>query len=225
MEIRKIIFWVFLVAISFIAKAQKHPVFYGGMDLYRQGSFENNYFGSLNVGAQIYQFKFFAPEIGYDNFFGKVPDRIITKDGPHFGLPDAVFRQSFRTSVLTLNPKLKFGKDDAFLVISPKYHIGRLKAKASYYVNEYDISIFPRKKNQEVKTQITYWSFAVGFEGFYISPHFWFGIYLNFTNLNVRENWDALDFSEFNINPQSPGTTTIGFGMRIYYNPFTSEND
>jgi len=225
METRKIIFSVFLVAISFNAKAQNHLVFYGGLDLYRQGSFEGNYFGSLNFGTQIYQFKFFAPEIGYDFVFGRLPDREITKNGPQVGLPNAVFRQSFSTSVLTLNPKLKFGKEDAFLVFSPKYHIGNLKTKASYYANENDNSNFPRKKYQEVKNQISYWSFAVGFEGIYISPHFWLGITLNYTNLNIRDNWHALDFSEYDVKADAPGTTTIGFGMRIYYDPFTSEND
>lgn len=225
MEIRKIIFAVFFVAISFNAIAQKHPVFYGGMDLYRQGSFENNYFGSLNVGAQIYQFNFFAPEIGYDAFYGGLPDMVITSGNENPGLPDAVFQQWFRTSVLTLNPKLKFGKDDAFLVISPKYHIGNARARASYDTNELNNGTYTRKKYQEIKSQISYWSFAVGFEGVYISPHFWLGMTLNFTNLNISENWSALDFSEYDVKADNPGTTSLGFGFRIYYDPFASEND
>lgn len=225
MEIRKIIFWVFLVAISFNAIAQKHPVFYGGMDLYRQGSFENNYFGSLNVGAQIFHFKFLAPEIGYDNFWGGLPVMVITNGNQNPGLPDALFRQSFSTSVLTLNPKLKFGKEDAFLVIFPKYHVGNSYVKAYYSTNQLNNGTYTRKKYQEIKSQISYWSFAAGFEGIYISPHFWLGMALNFTNLNIRDDWHALDFSEYDIKADSPGTTTIGFGFRVYYDPFTSEND
>lgn len=214
-----------MIAVFFKAAAQKHPVFYAGLDLYRQGSFENNYFGSLNLGAQIYQFKFFAPEIGYDNFWGALPEREITNGKHNSVFPDALFRQSFSSSVLTLNPKLKFGKDDAFLVISPKYHTGNAQARASYYTSERNNGTYTRKKYQEVKTQISYWSFAVGFEGIYISPHFWFGISLNYINFNIHENWDALDFKEYDVNVNSPGTTTLGFGLRLYYDPFVSDND
>lgn len=145
MEIRKIIFSEFLFAIFFNAKAQKHPVFYGGLDLYRQASFTNNYYGSLNIGAQIFHFKFLAPEIGYDNFWGGLPERVITNGNQNPGLPDALFRQSFSTSVLTLNPKLKFGKDDAFFVISPKYHVGNSWVKAYYSINQLNNGTYTRK--------------------------------------------------------------------------------
>ncbi len=195
------------------------------MDLYRQASFEGNYFGSLNIGAQVYHFKFFAPEIGYDNFYGKVPDREIKFSNFSSGYHDALFWESFSTSVLTLNPKLEFGKEDAFLIISPKYHIGNVKTRTSYYTPISGNSTYRREKYQQGKSPISYWSFAVGFEGIYLSPHFWFGITLNYIQLNIQDNWEVLDFSEYDITSESPGTTTIGFGFHIYYDPFANEND
>lgn len=221
--------YFYILILSFIFQplySQKHPVFYAGLDLYRQGSFSDNYFGSFNVGVQLYQLKFFAPEIGYDYLTGSLPEREISKEPPsNLGFHDALFRQGFSSSVLTLNPKLKFGKDDAFLVISPKYHIGNALSKASYYTSEENNGTYRRKKYQEVKSQISFWSFAVGFEGIYISPHFWFGLTLEFTTLDLSNNWNELDFSEYEVKPDSPRTNTIGFGFRFYYDPFSLEND
>ena len=119
---------------------------------------------------------------------GSLPEREISNQPySNLGFPDALFRQGFSSSLHTLNPKLKFGKDDAFLMISPKYHIGNVLTKASYYTSEENNGTYTQKKYQEVKTHISFWSFAVGFEGIYISPHFWFGLSLEFTTLDLSK--------------------------------------
>ncbi|MDT0675685.1 hypothetical protein [Autumnicola musiva] len=206
--------------------AQNHPVFYAGLDLYRNTSFKDNVYGSFNVGAQVYQIGFFAPEVGYNYYAGWLPDREINKSNQNrFQYPDAIFEQEFSSSVLTLTPKLKFGKEDAFLVISPKYHIGNLSTRASYFVNDNGDGKFPLTKFQESKSHISYWSFAIGFEGLQISSKYWFALSLNYNAARIDDNWKALDFSSYNLKARAAGIACLGFGIRFYYDPFASEND
>lgn len=218
-----LILFLFLSVGSF---SQEYPAFYAGTDIYYHTSFSSNIYGNLNVGSQITKLGFFAPEIGYSVFYGGYPQKEIKEGDPNYGYPDALFSQSYNTSVLTLAPKLKFGKEDAFLVFIPKYHIGNIKKKASYFINEKDDGTFPLAKSQRIKEKTSYWTYALGFEGINISDNFWFGLTLNYSALNVRDaTEEELNFSEYELNASWGNTQTIGFGIRFYMAPFNSEMD
>ncbi|MCM4155804.1 hypothetical protein [Gramella sp. AN32] len=223
-KIKKILLILFFINLS--AFSQKHPVFYGGVEGYLFPQSENNVFAGISIGSQIYQFKFFAPEIGLDLYAGVVEQREINEGWPDATkLPDALMKQDFRASVLTLNPKFKFGNEDAFITFSPKYHIGRITGRARLYENRFDDGRFPLASNQTIKNRVAYWSFAVGFEGLNISDRSWFALSLNLTQLNARDAWGEIDFQDPNVKLSSMSRTSIGMGIRFYYNPFASEND
>lgn len=207
------------------SSAQEYPAFYVGTDVYYHTSFSDNIYGNLNLGTQVTKLGFFAPEVGYSFFYGGYPQRELKEGDPNYGYPDALFSHSFTSAVWTLAPKLKFGREDAFLVFIPKYHIGNITKKGSYFINEKNDGSFPLEKSQKIKEKTSYWTFSLGFEGLQISDNFWFGLTLNYAALNIKETEENLDFSDYDIKVGWSNTQTIGFGLRFYIAPFNSEND
>jgi hypothetical protein len=220
----KLIILVVIFGTIFQAQAQKHPVFYAGINIYRNGTFEDNTYGSYEIGAQVYQLKFFAPEIGFTQYWGGLQGDNIYRESPVNSTPHGVFEQQFSASLLTLNPKLKFGREDAFITFNPKYHIGLIKARGDYLVYQSNGNT-ALEERQKVENKTAFWSFAIGFEGFQITSKYWFGITLNYTTVSAMKVWDKLDFSQYGAKAISSHINTIGLGIRFYYNPFGSKND
>lgn len=227
MDFSKLIAVICFLGLSFQLQAQKHPVFYAGIEGYRHTDFENNRFSKFSVGSQIYQIKFFAPEIGFDFGGGLLQERSIF--GENFDIQNPIkgfLRQRFRFSVITINPKLKFGGYDAYITFSPKYHIGRLRGEAGYL--EYsggDNQYIDGKESEESRIKTSFWSFAIGFEGIQITSKYWLTLSLHYTLINANDVWDGMEFSAEDAFMQSASTSTIGLGFRFYYNPFGSDND
>ncbi|TDN79972.1 hypothetical protein DET49_1345 [Salegentibacter sp. 24] len=223
----KLIFCSLLLLCISELKAQKHPVFYGGIEMYRHTAFENNGFAKFSVGSQIYQFKFLAPEIGFDFGGGTLRERTVF--GENFNIQDpskGLLRQGFKFSVLTLNPKLKFGEEDAYITFSPKYHLGRLRGESAYLEYSGNNNRYVGVKESEDTTlKTSFWSFAIGFEGLQITSKYWFALSLHYTLINANDVWDKMEFSAQDAFIQSASTSTIGLGFRFYYNPFGSAYD
>jgi len=223
----KLTAFCFLVFFVSTLQAQKHPVFYAGIEGYRHTDFENNSFTKLSIGSQIYQLKFFAPEIGFDHGGGVLRERSVFDEGIQLdNLIDGILRQRFTYSVLSLNPKLKFGEEDAYITFSPKYQVGRLKGESAYL--EYSGTnnrYLGLKESEDASIKISFWSFAVGFEGIQITSKYWFALSLHYTLVDANKVWDTMEFSAEDAFIQSATTPTIGLGFRFYYNPFGSEND
>lgn len=212
---------LFIYFFSFEAKAQKHPVFYAGFEYYRHSNFENNMFGSLNLGAQVYQWKFFAPEVGLD-FYAGSPNEIEIKNPSDFNAQaTAIFEKDFSTVLFTLSPKLKFGKDDAFITLSPKYHVGTLKAKGEF-LSLMSNGNYGLEEEQKVSVPVSFWSFAVGVEGLAIrTDSYWFTLSLHYTLLDVDKAFKELDFSKRSIEKSFTNSSTIGLGLRFYWDVFS----
>lgn len=222
----RLIFIFFLIfAGNFHASAQKYPAFYIGLDLYRQTDFKNNTFGNFNIGSQLFHWKIFAPEIGFEHYSGTLEEDNINIEGSGSPFYDGVFRKRFSGNFLSLNPKLKFGKNDAYLYISPKYHIGKVIAKGRYFELDESEAAYKLRESQKMSAPIWFWSFSIGFEGLAITDKYWFALFLNYTEISANDAFSLLDFSEQDIKTTGINTTTIGFGIRFYYNPFPSEND
>ncbi|PKD16533.1 hypothetical protein APR41_09325 [Salegentibacter salinarum] len=222
----KLIAFCFLFLFVSKLQAQKHPVLYAGFEAYRHTGFEDNSFGKFSVGSQIYQIKFLAPEIGFDYGGGTLPERTVF--GKNFNIQDprkGLLRQRFKFSVLILNPKLKFGEEDAYITFSPKYHIGTLRGEAAYLEYSDDNRYIGLKESENSKIDLSFWSFAIGFEGLQITSKYWFALSLHYTLVNANDVWDTMGFSAEDAFMQSASTSTIGLGFRFYYNPFGSEND
>lgn len=215
----------FLIGGFWQSSAQKNPVFYAGFEFYRDQEMKSNTFANLNIGSQLFHWKFFAPEIGFDYYLGSLEDDDIYGKALERPFRKGIFESGFSASLFTFNPKLKIGKKDAYISFSPKYHIGKVYAKGNYYGLKEDGRHYALQESQKKSSPIHFWSFSIGFEGLELTGNSWFAISLHYTEISVKDAYSLLDFSEYDVNHSKINTTTIGFGIRFYYNPFSKEND
>ena len=216
----KLIIIILVLSTGFNAGAQNHPVIYAGFEYYRNTGFDNNSIGNFNVGTQVYQWKFFAPEIGYDLYFGALNDQNILNPIDPSAQSLQRLEKSFNASLLTLSPKFKFGKEDAFLIISPKYHIGSVNAKGDYFVLMNNGN-YVLEERQKTSVPVSFWSFSIGLEGLAVkTDSYWFTLAVHYTFLNTDEAFQKLDFSKYNIRTTFSNSSTIGLGLRFYWDPF-----
>jgi hypothetical protein len=54
---------------------------------------------------------------------------------------------------------------------------------------------------------------------------YWFTLFLTYTQIDVNSALSKLDFTDYDIDTFGINTTTIGFGLRFYYNPFPVKED
>ncbi|CAL67764.1 hypothetical protein GFO_2810 [Christiangramia forsetii KT0803] len=215
-----IIFFFILNSIHGIA--QKHPVLYGGFEYYRHTGFENDAFYNVNFGSQVYQWEFFAPEVGLNFSAGILPEREFNDSPDPNAIPGALYKASFTSFSISLAPKLKFGNEEAALVLIPEYNFGKLYAKGNYFLYNGNERYELEEKQKYSKDQ-NYWSFAAGIEGQLVNvDHLWFAFYLKYTRLNSKEGIESLDFSDYDFTSGGGSKDGIGLGIRVYYDLFSA---
>ncbi|WP_157718060.1 hypothetical protein [Gramella sp. MAR_2010_147] len=197
-------------------------MFYGGFEYYRHTGFKNDAFYNVNLGSQVYQWKFFAPEVGVNFHAGFIPDREFDEGPDPNTIPVALSRASFTSFSISLAPKLKFGNEEAALVLIPEYNIGKRTAKGNYLVyngNErYDL-----EQKETYSESQNYWSFAAGIEGQLLNvDHLWFSFYLKYTLLDSKKVIQSLDFSDYDFKSNGGSKDGYGLGIRVYYDLFSA---
>jgi|GEM_PF-3427472 len=213
---------LFSILSSLHGIAQKHPVLYAGFEYYPHTGFKDNAFYNVSFGSQIYQWKFLAPEVGINYSMGIIPEREFVEGPDPNAIPAAIYKSNFTSFSISLAPKLKFGNEEAALVLIPEYNIGNRNAKGNYLVyngNErYDL-----EEKQTYSKNQNYWSFAAGVEGQVLNvDHLWFSFYLKYTRLNSEEVLGALDFSDYNFKSEGGSGDGYALGIRVYYDLFSA---
>ena len=214
-----ILFLAFCITINLGLQAQKNPVLYGGMELFRHTDFENNSFGNFNIGSQLYHWKFFAPEVGFTHYGGTFRERGIAHKPGIYTVTPGLYNMNFNANVFSFTPKIKLGRDDAFLSFSPTWHAGTANAAGRYYVLEGRRYFL--EESQKKSAPVSFWSFSLGVEGFAIQEEkYWFTIFLTYAEVDANAPLSQLDFTEYEIHTSNITTSTIGLGIRFYFNPF-----
>lgn len=221
----KIIFLLLFVVLGFSkTSAQSNPVLFAGFELYRDTGFEGNSFANFNVGTQLFHWKFFAPEIGYDLYGGSLQEQSVFEQPGAYTVAPALLQKNFNASFFTVTPKIKIGKEDAFISFSPNFHIGTVNARGRYY--ELEARKYVLKEGQTTTAPISFWSFSIGVEGLAIQTEkYWFTLFLIYTEIDANSALSKLDFTDYDINSFGINTNTLGFGLRFYYNPFPVKED
>lgn len=216
----KNIFIGFCFLSFFIAESQivKPKIFAGANGFYDKG-FESNNYGGFEIGSEILQFHFLAPEIGLSRYSGKPNGREIANIVNGMPRYDERFESQFRTVTFTIAPKLLFGNEEAALVILPQYNTGNIKVRKNYYEangNYYEVS----EKIESVKP-FSYWNFSAGVEGdFFNLERFTFSLLLNYATLNSKKAIADLPFSETDRNYAGGSKGGIGLTFRAYFHIF-----
>ena len=214
---------LFVVAV-FPLHGQKNPVLYGGLELFRHTGFESNSFGNFNVGSQLYHWKFIAPEVGLSHYRGTLREQDIFNEPRPYTIAPALLQKNFNANFFTVTPKIKIGKEDAFISFSPNYHVGTINAIGRYY--ELDGSRYLLEERQKRSAPVSFWSFSLGVEGLAVQEEkYWFTLFLIYTEVDANAALSKLNFSQYDIDTFGENTTTIGLGIRIYYNPFPVKED
>ncbi len=211
----KLVICLFLICNS--AFGQKNQAIYAGIDIFRDKGFEGNTYGSFSLGSQLFRWKFIAPEVGYEHYFGTLNDyNALNQNEPQARAPFKI-RSSFTTNLFTVAPKLVFGSGDAYLVIVPQYNIGELAVKGEYLVdtgNNYAL-----QEQQNFSESVNFWSIAAGIEGdFFNSDLLFFSLLLKYQNLNTQEPIEKLQFQQTNAAPNNGSTDGLGVTLRVYVN-------
>ena len=207
---------IFFLGLSFTCLAQKHPVIFGEFEYYRNTGFKDDAFYNVGLGAQIFQWKFLAPEIGFETYSGS-PDEInLNYIGEPNSIPEAKLKSRFSSYLFTIAPKLKFGNEEASLVIIPQFNTGKLKARGDYLV--YNGNLYALEERQKSSASQSFWSIAAGVEGQFINvDHLWFSVYLKYSMIDSESVLDKLDFSEEDIQSVGGSADGLGLGIRVYY--------
>lgn len=214
----KYIFSVLLFMASFGSFAQLKPVLYGGIDYFRNKGYNSNAYINFNIGAQVFQWQFFAPEVGFEHYFGSVNDINEMNPQDPQARPPSKLATRFSTNHFSLAPKMIFGNKEAALVIIPQYNFGKIAARGDLLRDNGNRYLLDDQ--QRISEPIAFWSFAAGVEGqFYDSEIFYFSLLVKYHLLNSKK---VLEQIEFNHQLSSTGGSANGLGiaLRVYFDIF-----
>ncbi len=206
---------------STVSLAQKHPVVYAGAEYYHDKGFEANSYVALQFGSQLFKWKFLAPEVGFDAYLGSPAEVEFNYIGEPNSIPEAKLKTQFSSYFFSIAPKLKFGNEEAALVILPQYNIGKVNARGDYLV--YNGNLYALEEREKVSANQSFWSFAAGVEGqIFEVDHLWFAVYLKYTLLDSEKIIEGLSFSDQDLDPSGGSSDGIGLGFRVYYDLFSA---
>lgn len=196
--------------------SQGKPVIYGGADYYRNKSFVANSYFNLNVGSQLFQWRFIAPEVGYEYHFGIVRDNNeVHPEEPNARAPSKV-RSRFSTHTFSVAPKIIIGNEEAAFVFIPQYNIGNIKARrellkdsgTNYFLTE----------QERVSNPINFWSFAAGVEGqFFDSDILLFAFLIKYHLLNTEDTFKEIELKNSDLKTTGGFKDGIGISFRVYF--------
>lgn len=222
---KKLYILIFLCFITSASFGQVRPILYGGFDYFRDTGFENNSYNSFNVGAQLFQWKFIAPEAGYEHYFGIAEEKSLLNPADPNAMPPAKLKTSFSTNTFSLAPKLIFGNREASIVLIPQYNFGKIRSRGDLLIDGGDQYLL--EDQQRFTENISFWSFAAGVEGqFFDSDLLHFGLFLKYNFLNSKDILREINFQGSGIRSTGGSTEGLGLGFRMYFDfiPLLSKN-
>lgn len=192
------------------------PIIYGGIDYYRNTSFTANSYFNLNIGTQLFRWKFIAPEIGYEYHFGSVRDNNeLNPLEPNARAP-SMLRTRFSAHTITFAPKIIIGNEEAAFVFIPQYNLGKITGRSDllrdsgreYYLTDQGI----------IKNSTSFWSFAAGVDGqFFDTDILHFAILVKYHLLNTGDTFDQIDVNNSYLKTVGGFNDGIGISFRVYF--------
>lgn len=200
---------------SLQGRAQENPKLFAALDIFRNKSFIGNTYLGLNVGSQLFQWHFLAPEVGYEYHFGRLRERQeVNPQDPNYQAPSK-FRSRFSSHSFSLAPKLIFGNEEAALVLIPQYNWGKITATGQFL--EASGRRYQLVESQQVSNPINFWSFAAGVEGdLFNSDLLHFSLLVKYHLLDSEESLRQLDLESTELQPVGGSADGIGLSFRVY---------
>lgn len=211
----KIAFTFIFCIVCFTGQSQVRPIFFGGVDYFRDKGFVENSYVNFNVGSQIFRWKFIAPEVGYEYHFGIVRDNNeLHPQEPNARAPSKL-RTRFSSQTFFVAPKIIIGNKEAAFVFIPQYNSGKIKGRGDLLLDtgrDYYLA-----EQQHIKNSISFWSFASGVEGqFFDSEILNFSLLLKYSFINSEDVLNQINLENTRLKSSGGSAEGIGFSFRVY---------
>ena len=186
------------------------PEIFGELGVFYEDEFDPSVYIKVSAGAELFSYKFIAPEIDVSYYAGGDEDEDF-----EIGENDIVYRSILSRDisgfVWGFAPKFFYETDLYRLVLIPKYNFGSIKAEGHFLDSE------GNNLEQLVRTKVYFWSFAFGIEGdaWRNSPKI--GIYLIYSGLNGGHALNQLSFEGNGYSSRDYNTKALGIGVRLSY--------
>ena len=216
---KRLLFFIIVLIGPFSANAQFQPRLYAGAKGFYNKSFESNFYGGFEAGAELFRFKFLAPEIGINYYSGHPNEfeEIDLESLPPEGI--AKYDGRFNSFNFSVAPKLIFGDETAALVFIPEYNFGKMKVSERYF--QRDGNFYDLKEEVSDSRNHDFWSFSAGIEGdFFSLENIKFSLLVTYTTLNSEDGFEDLQFSETTKNYKEGSADGLGLTFRAYFDIF-----
>lgn len=216
MKIHRFVITLLISLLSYSSFGQLRPVLYGGVDYYRNTGFLSNSHANVQVGTQLFKWRFLAPEVGFEYDFGSPNAREQLNPEDPNARPPSKLESRFSSRTFTIAPKIIIGNKEAAIVLLPQYNIGKISARGDLLKDTGNRYVL--EEQQRVSEATDFWSFAAGIEGqFWESDILNFSLLLKYSLLDSEEILEQINVGEPALN--SPGGSAGGLGLtfRVYF--------
>jgi len=190
------------------------PKIFGEIGGFYEEQFEPspNMYLKLSAGAELFSFKFIAPEIDVSYYIASDEDENSDFDNLGNLSYKSFLNRKANAVIWGFAPKLFYGDEEYRLVLIPKYNFGNIQATGKFIDSD---SIEIVKKSE---ADIHFWSFALGIEGYGWSDNTVCGLYLIHTGFNAGKALNKLNFTTEDYPNENYNSKAIGLSFRIAYN-------
>lgn len=216
MKLRQLTIKLIICLLSFTSNAQLKPILFGGFEYYRDVGFQDNSYGNLHIGTQLFRWHFLAPEVGFNFHAGSVNDREQLNPNDPNAQPPLILKTRFSSHTFSIAPKLIYGNEEAALVFIPQYNFGKIGARGDLMK---DIGKqYVLDDQQRVSGSTAFWSFAGGVEGqFFDSEVLYFSLLLKYSRLNSEEILKQIEVGQPELRSTGGSADGYGISFRVYF--------
>ena len=196
--------------------SQINPKIYTGLQGFYNKAYENNLYGSFEVGAELLKYKFLAPEIGVKYYAGS-PNELETLDfdrNPPIDI--AKFDSRFKALIFSIGPKIIFGNEEAALVFLPEYNLGNLRTYKRFFSPDGDL--YSLSESIDASQNVNFWNFSAGIQGnFFDLDKITFSLLVTYSTLDTKQAFEDLQFENTSENYNAGSKDGIGLTLRAYF--------
>lgn len=207
------------VFVCLTAKSQQIDMgVYAGASAFRNKSFDDNFFGDVEVGVSFLNKFWLSPEVSAGYTFGDLNDfdSYDTQD-PNF--VNERVETSYKGTFYSLGGRLRVTKrEDVWLILTPKYVLGNYKFNSNYYERQNENNYLTLTETASNRSSFSYFNFGAGIEGYLDSEEKLLASFsILYTTRYLKDEFDKLSFENTNRSTGSASGVTIGVGVKFQY--------